>query len=440
VSWKQLADRVAVTFLNVPEYSATTQNTFQFELYFDGRITISYLAIAATDGLAGLSAGGGVPEGFFMSDLSALGPCAAHPPTALPANVSVNIGTATDITLQASDEGLPNPPAALTYIVMSLPSHGTLAPQGGPVISTVPFTLPANGHVVTYTPQAFYAGTDNFAFKANDGGTPPEGGDSNVATIAITIASVPQVIYNYPLDTNPNWTVQGQWAFGHPTGGGSHNFDPTNGHTGTNVYGYNLAGDYANNLTPTMYLTTTAQDFSSVTSVSLKFWRWLGVESASYDHANIEVSNNNTTWTTVWNHAATTAIADTAWAQFSYDLSAVADHHATVYVRWGMGATDGSVTYPGWNIDDVEFWGILPFTPPVCRGDANCDGQVGFADIDYFVAAIPDNEAGWAAYYAANHGGNPPTCPFANNDINNSGHVGFDDIDPFVTLIPSTCP
>jgi hypothetical protein len=39
VSWKQLADRVAVTWLDVPEYSTTNHNTFQIEMFFDGRIT-----------------------------------------------------------------------------------------------------------------------------------------------------------------------------------------------------------------------------------------------------------------------------------------------------------------------------------------------------------------------------------------------------------------
>ena len=35
ISYRRLADRIAVTYLNVPEYSATGANTFQFELYYD---------------------------------------------------------------------------------------------------------------------------------------------------------------------------------------------------------------------------------------------------------------------------------------------------------------------------------------------------------------------------------------------------------------------
>jgi hypothetical protein len=66
----------------------------------------------------------------------------------------------------------------------------------------------------------------------------------------------------FNMDTDPGWTVDSGWAFGTPIGGGgsSGNPDSTSGNTGTNVYGYNLSGDYANDITPTKYLTTTADD------------------------------------------------------------------------------------------------------------------------------------------------------------------------------------
>jgi M6 family metalloprotease-like protein len=71
VSWKQLADRAVVTFQSVPEYSVANDNTFQVELFFNGVIRLTYLAIAATDGLAGLSRGTGVPGDFVESDFTA---------------------------------------------------------------------------------------------------------------------------------------------------------------------------------------------------------------------------------------------------------------------------------------------------------------------------------------------------------------------------------
>lgn len=174
-------------------------------------------------------------------------------------------------------------------------------------------------------------------------------------------------IYTENMDSDPGWTTEGsEWAFGVPTGGGSWPGDPTSGATGTNVYGYNLDGDYPNDMASTEYLTTTAYDFTGYTDVGLKFERWLGVESSSYDHANIEVSNNGTDWTPVW--ANGTTMNESEWGTQRYDISGVADGQSTVYVRWGMGTTDGSGTYVGWNIDDVMFTGVPEPTTLVLFG------------------------------------------------------------------------
>jgi hypothetical protein len=73
---------------------------------------------------------------------------------------------------------------------------------------------------------------------------------------------------------------------------------------GDNAYGYNLMGDYTNNLTPTKWLTAGPFDFTGYTNVYLRFWRWLGVEDSRYDHAWIKVSNDGTTWYTIWHNPA----------------------------------------------------------------------------------------------------------------------------------------
>jgi subtilisin family serine protease len=75
ISYKQLADRIAVTFENVPEFSLNNDNTFQIEMFFDGRIRITWLRIDAQDGLVGLSAGNGLPDYFVERDISKYGPC-----------------------------------------------------------------------------------------------------------------------------------------------------------------------------------------------------------------------------------------------------------------------------------------------------------------------------------------------------------------------------
>ncbi len=79
VSWKQLSDRIAVTWQNVPEYSTSNQNTFQAELYFDGSIVLTHLAVAAADGVVGIADGGGIPGDFVESDLSTYPDCSGCP-------------------------------------------------------------------------------------------------------------------------------------------------------------------------------------------------------------------------------------------------------------------------------------------------------------------------------------------------------------------------
>jgi hypothetical protein len=326
--------------------------------------------------------------------------------------------------------GGPFTPSSLTFTLQNFDAwdmpYEVTKTAGWLTITNGTGTIPAGGQAtVTVAINGFANGlgngphSDTLAFANNynhDGDT--------TRPVALTIG-VPTMQFSWPLDTSPGWTISGgQWAFGHPTGGGgaygAH--DPNNGHTGTNVYGYNLAGDYANSI-PEYHLTTTAINCSTLTNVRLKFWRWLGVEQPSYDHTYVRVSNNGTSWTTVWQNDA--AIADASWQAQDLDISAVASNHATVYVRWTMGTTDSSVTYCGWNIDDVEIWGLAPSAPDIL-GDTNCDGVVSFDDINPFVLAISDAEAYFAAY---------PNCNILRADCNGDGLVDFDDINPFVGLL-----
>lgn len=427
VSWKQLGDRVAVTFLGVPQYNVSgDSNTFQIEMYFDGRIQLTYLGLGATDGLAGISEGLGLPSLLIPSDLSAYGACGPMPPSAGSVSVNAAVAHSVDVALSAGDDGLPDPPAALTYIITGLPAQGQLADPNGGAITSVPHALPAGVSTVRYAPLGSYQGSDSFTYVANDGGSPPEGGDSNTGTATVIVGG-PTVVHSFLVDdTNPGWTTQGQWAFGTPTGGGgsagggSGSPDPSAGFTGSNVYGFNLAGNYPNNMSPRQYVTSGAIDCSALSNVSVEFQRWLGVESATYDHATFEVSNNGSTWSMVWQNPSVSMNPNSAWTAVSHDLSAVADGQPTVYLRWGMGTTDSSVVYCGWNFDDVVVKALVPAPP--CAGDANFDGVVDFEDINQILA-------NWGLAPAAQSEG----------DANADGHVDFDDVTSVLTNWGATC-
>jgi subtilisin family serine protease len=70
VSYRQLADRLAVTWQGVPQYSNSDSNNFQIELFFDGTIAISHLSVTTGDAIVGLSEGIGLSPDYLASDLS----------------------------------------------------------------------------------------------------------------------------------------------------------------------------------------------------------------------------------------------------------------------------------------------------------------------------------------------------------------------------------
>jgi hypothetical protein len=241
-------------------------------------------------------------------------------------------------------------PGGINYTVSKTQSWVTISSTGGylPGGATANITVSINSAANSLA-DGGYTDTITFVNTTNHDGD---------ATRAVNLqVGVPVMQYEWNMDTNPGWTTAGQWAYGSPSGGGGQygNPDPTSGATGPNVYGYNLAGDYANNMAE-MHLTSTAIDCSELADVSLRFQRYLNVETSSYDHAYVRVSNNGSSWTTVWQN--TGEVTDSAWSMVEYDISDVADGQSTVYLRWTMGTTDSGWQYSGWNIDDVQIYAL----------------------------------------------------------------------------------
>lgn len=243
--------------------------------------------------------------------------------------------------------------------------------------------LPATN--CTSTPEFYFSVTS----VAGQQITSPCAAPSNVYTADVVTGR--NTFFSDTLDADRGWTTPALWAFGQPTGGGGEygGPDPTSGHTGDNVYGYNLDGDYENGL-PERHLTSTPIDCTGRFDVQLGFWRWLGVEHPSYDHAYVRVSNNGTDWTVVWQNRD--RVADTSWVFHEADISAIADDQPTVFLRWTMGAVDTARRYCGWNIDDVT---LFSYECQVVRGDYNGDGLVNLGDFAFFGECLggPDSAA-----------------------------------------------
>ncbi len=207
----------------------------------------------------------------------------------------------------------------------------------------------ANALTVSWKPtadQAFH--TYRFSFLVTDG--------IHQTSRSVAVAVAPDAIYSANMDSDPAWQLDEGWTWGTPAGNGSWNGDPASGHTGQSVIGYALDGDYEDGLTETRYATMGSVNCEGYASIRLGFWRWLGIE-APYDDACVQVSNDGVNWTDLWT-AGRSHVSDESWRFMEYSVPAsIGDGQATLYFRWGIGPTDESVTYAGWNIDDVQVTG-----------------------------------------------------------------------------------
>ena len=158
------------------------------------------------------------------------------------------------------------------------------------------------------------------------------------------------------------------WELGIPQGGNGDqnsslsNADPVLDHTSTNtvnyVYGQGLSdidgsgeGGYYNSSNE--WLKTPAIDCSNISNTTLSFWRYANLEP-NYDEAYVEISTDNINWN---NLGETIYPQDDRWVFRGINISAYADGHSTVYIRWRSN-NDGGTTYSGWNIDDVKVTGV----------------------------------------------------------------------------------
>ena len=286
------------------------------------------------------------------------------------------IVTPADDLIASGDAGGPFTPDSIVYTLEN-DSDGPIdysvtKSEAWVSVTNATGTIPAQGTIsvtVSINSAAETLGHGEYADTVYFTNTTDHQGDTTRG-VTLTVG-VPELIYSFDMDQDPGWSTEGQWAWGDPTGSGGEygEPDPDTGYTGSYVYGYNLNGDYEDNLSE-RHLTTTALDCTDLTDVGLSFWRWLGVEQSPFDHAYLRVSTNGTDWTTIWQNGST--VEDSSWNYQEFDISGIADGQPTVYLRWTMGATDNSGRYCGWNIDDVEIWAVDTSSPGVITAARSC--------------------------------------------------------------------
>jgi hypothetical protein len=256
-------------------------------------------------------------------------------------------------TIDSSDLRVTGPNGYAQYAqFVSLNSSG----NGTPRTATYAVTPPGGG---TWSPA--HNGTYTVSMRAT------EVADTEVAFVAagelgqfqIAVATT---IYFANMDADPGWTLQPDWQYGPPAyaSGG-----PTSGYTGTKIIGYNLGGNYPNNLS-VKYATTPAINTAGSTALTLRFRRWLGVRNI--DAATIQASADGVNWVGVWSSAGS-GISDNGWQLVQYSLPAGVTGSSSLRLRWGLssGGSGGRPANIGWNLDDVELLGngALDTEPPV---------------------------------------------------------------------------
>jgi len=233
-----------------------------------------------------------------------------------------------------------------------------------------------------------------------------------------------------PTGANSDWELDTPQGLGSPA-------DPSSAYSGSYAIGNDMtglglvSGEYESSLTAdTNYIVSPPIDCTGYTSCELAFMRFLGIESSSYDHASVQVSNDGAGWTVVWDHSGG-SFTDSDWTQVIYDISSVADDESTVYIRFDMGPTDSSVEYPGWNIDDLIVRGLV-----VGGTDDNsvtwalsADDGAGANDVSHYNIYRANDEAGpWDA--GAYLDGVPP----GTNNYIDPGMGEFDGINWFYVI------
>ncbi|UCD18458.1 MAG: hypothetical protein JSV44_05990, partial [Candidatus Zixiibacteriota bacterium] len=176
-------------------------------------------------------------------------------------------------------------------------------------------------------------------------------------------------LYTDDFSTNQGWTGlggSGEWTIGPAVGGeGSDTHggpDPSEDHTpsGDNyLLGNDLTagtgGDYNSGIGTTQWVTSPVINCEDYSSIQLTFYRWLGIEKNNYDHVYLQVYDG-AGWVTLFENGSSD-LDDQSWVEEFYDISEYADDNLNFQIRFGIGLTDGSYQWCGWNIDDITVKG-----------------------------------------------------------------------------------
>jgi carboxypeptidase T len=263
--------------------------------------------------------------------------------------------------VQSSDTAAAGPPNAVFFNLVDAASVGTLSGVVRDADSSAPLiaTLTIGADALQSAADGSY-GYRSLPTTINLTARRPGYLDESVTSIPLTAGQTS--VRNIGMLTtcnafvddvqgpNPGWTAQAPW--GTQTGVGV-------GGASTTFWSDSPAGNYANNLTAGVSLTSPVRDFTGLDGVRLEFDHRC-ITEATFDFGNVEYSTNGgSTWSSfVFRCDGET---NTAWRHESIQLSQL-DNQANARVRFRF-TTDSSQVREGWWIDNIR----LESAGPACR-------------------------------------------------------------------------
>lgn len=133
--------------------------------------------------------------------------------------------------------------------------------------------------------------------------------------------------------------------------------DPAAAYSGTKVFGTDLSTNgYDGRYEPegSGELRSPLMNFSATPSVRLSYRRYLSVEAATADRAEILVGQ-----VPIWSNPIDQPLIDAAWTLHDLDLSVLAGGQSGASLAWRL-TSDDQLEFGGWNVDHVEIYRVDP--------------------------------------------------------------------------------
>jgi len=230
-------------------------------------------------------------------------------------------------------------------------------------------------------------------------------------------------------------TPTGDWEWGVPTSG------PGSAYSGTKAWATVLGGDYTSS--SNSQLSTDGISLNDVTQATLTFWSWYSFEGTStlYDGGNVKVSLDAGPYSVITpvdgydgtistsnvaipgEEGFATTTAGSFWHQETFDLTPHVGHK--LFLRFHAGS-DGSVTYPGWYIDDLMV--IAPAEVP----DAAQNLVAQLMEDDVHLSWSAPADPGAVDHYVIYRGTSHDFVPGHSDSIGATSDTAFVDTDAAV--------